>query len=159
MTNSRTSAWPIIILLIAMLFWGSSFIALKLAFQYYDPMVVIFGRMVLGTLFFLFFLRKFRGVTYLKGDWGRLVLLALFEPCLYFIFEATALSYTTASQASLITALCPLMVAVARVVHPQGTHHRPDHCRFHHRHTRRLLADGRTVGFGPGTQPGAGEFF
>jgi drug/metabolite transporter (DMT)-like permease len=53
------------------------------------------------------------GVTYRKGDWGRLILLAFFEPCLYFIFEAAALSYTTASQASMITALCPVMVALA----------------------------------------------
>lgn len=38
--------------------------------------------------------------------------MSLFEPCLYFIFEAIALKNTTASGAGMITALLPLMVAV-----------------------------------------------
>jgi drug/metabolite transporter (DMT)-like permease len=39
--------------------------------------------------------------------------MALFEPCLYFIFEAQALQYTSAGQAGMVTAMLPLMVAVA----------------------------------------------
>lgn len=39
--------------------------------------------------------------------------MALCEPCLYFLFEAKALEQTTASQAGMISALLPLMVAVA----------------------------------------------
>ncbi len=39
--------------------------------------------------------------------------MALCEPCLYFIFEALALKNTSASQASVITTLLPLMVSVA----------------------------------------------
>jgi len=36
-----------------MLFWGSSFIALKIAFAAHDPMQVIFWRMAIGSLLFL----------------------------------------------------------------------------------------------------------
>jgi drug/metabolite transporter (DMT)-like permease len=104
---------PILALIAAMLLWGSSFVALKLAFRYYDPMVVIFGRMLVGSLCMLLFMGRFRRVRYQKGDYKSLLLLALFEPCLYFTFEAAALSYTTASQAGMITAMLPLMVAVA----------------------------------------------
>lgn len=39
--------------------------------------------------------------------------MALCEPCLYFIFEALALKNTSASQASMITTMLPLLVAVA----------------------------------------------
>jgi drug/metabolite transporter (DMT)-like permease len=39
--------------------------------------------------------------------------LALFEPCLYFIFEAKALQHTSASQAGMITSLMPLITAIA----------------------------------------------
>jgi drug/metabolite transporter (DMT)-like permease len=39
--------------------------------------------------------------------------MALFEPCLYFIFESYALTYTTASQAGTVTAMLPLIVAVS----------------------------------------------
>ncbi len=79
----------------------------------YDPMVVIFARMVIALLFvLLFFSHVFRGLDITKSDLKYLSLMALFEPCLYFIFEAEALVNTTASQAGMITALLPVMVAV-----------------------------------------------
>ncbi|MFH1137498.1 MAG: DMT family transporter [Pseudomonadota bacterium] len=103
---------PLLGLILTMFLWGSSFIALKLAFRYYHPLAVIFGRMALASVCFLFLLPKFKGL-YRKGDWKKLLLLAFFEPCLYFVFEAWALVNTTASQAGMIVAILPLMVAVA----------------------------------------------
>lgn len=100
-------------LFIAVLLWGSSFIALKIAFSAYDPMVVIFGRMFIASIGFLLARRWWGKIEYRSGDWKPLLLLAFFEPCLYFIFEASALVYTTASQAGMIVAVLPLMVAVA----------------------------------------------
>ena len=108
---------PTIALLMAALIWGSSFVALKLAFRSYHPMLVIFGRMAAASLIFLFFIKSFRGLVSKRTDWLLIILMAFCEPCLYFIFEAWALSNTTASQAGMIVALLPLMVAVAaRVV-------------------------------------------
>jgi len=40
------------------------------------------------------------------------MLLAIFKPCLYFIFEAKALQFTSASQARIITSTMPLITAV-----------------------------------------------
>jgi len=111
MQNSR--AITIIALTGAMVLWASSFIALKYAFMCYDPMVVIFARMAIALLFvLLFFSHLFRGLDITKSDLKYLSLMALFEPCLYFIFEAEALVNTTASQAGMITALLPVMVAI-----------------------------------------------
>lgn len=104
---------PVVSLVLAMLLWGGSFIALKIAFRAYDPMVVIWGRMVVACLCFAFFIKRFRAVSYRRGDWKLIALMGLFEPCLYFMFEAQAIVYTTASQAGMITALLPLLVAVA----------------------------------------------
>ena len=42
--------------------------------------------------------------------------MAFFEPCLYFIFEAKAIELTTASQAGMVTAILPLLVAVTASV-------------------------------------------
>lgn len=104
-------------LVCAMLLWASSFIALKLAFTAYDPMVVIFGRMGIASLCFLpflpFLLKKCR---YKKGDLKLIAFMVFCEPCLYFIFEAKALLFTTASQAGMVTATLPLFVAVAAMV-------------------------------------------
>ncbi|MCY1347700.1 carboxylate/amino acid/amine transporter [compost metagenome] len=99
-------------LIVAMALWGSSFIALKLAFQELPPMWVIFGRMALGSLVFLLAWRWRGRIDYRAGDWKYLLGLTVCEPCLYFIFEALALQHTSASQAGMITALLPLLVAV-----------------------------------------------
>jgi drug/metabolite transporter (DMT)-like permease len=115
--NEESEWLPLISLLAATLLWASSFVALKIAFAHFDPMVVIFGRMLVGSLCFLFLPATFRGLAYRPGDLRRIALMALCEPCLYFIFEAKAIENTTASQAGMITAILPLLVAVvARLV-------------------------------------------
>jgi drug/metabolite transporter (DMT)-like permease len=111
---SYKSQWlPYAGLIAAMVLWASSFVALKLAFRSYHPMVVIFGRMMVASLCFLLFTGRFRGVRFRKGDWKSILFMTICEPCLYFIFEAAALENTTASQAGMIAAMLPLMVAVA----------------------------------------------
>ncbi|AQU99375.1 DMT family transporter [Desulfococcus multivorans] len=97
----------------AMILWSSSFPALKIAFRTYDPVVVIFGRMAVACLCFLLFFRYFRSIRLKKGTIKYLVFMAFCEPCLYFIFEAKALAYTTASQAGIIAGTLPLLAAVA----------------------------------------------
>ncbi len=105
---------PIAALLLAVLLWSSSFIALKIAFTGYDPMFVIFGRMFVASLCFLFVAKRItHHLHYQKGDWKPIMFMAFCEPCLYFIFEAKAIENTTASQAGIITALLPAMVLVA----------------------------------------------
>ncbi|MBN1142712.1 MAG: DMT family transporter [Deltaproteobacteria bacterium] len=103
---------PTLSLVLSMLLWASSFIALKLAFRFYHPMWVIFGRMAVASLLFLFWLPQFRTIRFRRRDLPILAGMALCEPCLYFILEAKALENTSASQAALITTLMPLMVAV-----------------------------------------------
>lgn len=113
MSRQSLSIWlPFASLILAMTLWASSFIALKLAFRSYDPMVVIFGRMAVASLCFLFFIGKIKGLSFRKGDWKPILFMTLCEPCLYFLFEAKAIQNTTASQAGMICALLPLMVAV-----------------------------------------------
>ncbi len=99
-------------LVLAMALWGSAFIGLKIAFEELPPLWVIFGRMALGSLVFVLAWRWRGRWEYRRGDWKYLIGLAVCEPCLYFVFEALALERTSASQAGMITALLPLMVAV-----------------------------------------------
>jgi len=105
---------PVIALLSAMVLWASSFIALKIAFLAYDPMVVIFGRMLVATLCFLLVgKRLYRSLDYRPGDYKLILFMAFCEPCLYFIFEAMAVENTTAAQAGMMTAILPILVMVA----------------------------------------------
>lgn len=99
-------------LLGAMLLWSSAFVATKAAYAVFHPLTLIAGRMVVGSAFVLALYPRLRGVRYARGDWRWLLLLGISEPCFYFVFEAYAIRYTTASQAGMVTAMLPLMVAV-----------------------------------------------
>ncbi|SCK12139.1 DMT family transporter [Vogesella sp. LIG4] len=104
---------PYLALSLAMLLWASAFIALKTVFAVFDPVFVLFCRMVIATLCMLpFLLGRGDRWKYRKGDWKWLLLMGMCEPCLYFLFEANALLRTSASQASMITSTLPLLVAV-----------------------------------------------
>lgn len=96
-----------------MFIWGSSFIALKSAMGDLEEFTVIFLRMFIASLCFLYFIKDFIKYDFTKDDIKYILLLTIFEPCFYFIFEAKALIYTTASQAGMITSLMPLITAMA----------------------------------------------
>ncbi|HPF05509.1 MAG TPA: DMT family transporter [Spirochaetota bacterium] len=101
-------------LLTAMVIWSTSFVVLKAVFRTYDPMFVIWGRQILASIAFLFVIKSlWKRCRYNPGDIKYLLLMSLFEPCLYFVFEAMAIVNTTASQAGILTSMLPLLVAVA----------------------------------------------
>lgn len=110
--NKSNPMRPYICLVIAMVLWASTFVALKLAFRTYDPMVVIFGRMIVASLCAVFFPFVFKNIQFRKKDIKYIAFMVICEPCLYFVFEAKALVYTTAAQAGMITSMMPLMVAI-----------------------------------------------
>ncbi|NKQ41916.1 MAG: DMT family transporter [Sulfurovum sp.] len=102
----------VIALTIAMMVWASSFIALKSTIGPMGPMSVIFGRMVVASLCFVFFIKSFMKLRFTKEDIKYLALMVVFEPCLYFLFEANALVFTTAGQAGMIASTMPLLTAI-----------------------------------------------
>jgi len=103
----------ILSIIFAMFIWGSSFIALKSAMVDLGEFTVIFFRMLIASACFLYFIKDFIKYNFTKKDIKFIVLLAFFEPCLYFIFEAKAMIYTSASQAGMITSLMPIITAMA----------------------------------------------
>lgn len=104
---------PTIAMLVAMILWGSSFVAMKYAFFDLNPLLVVLGRLVVASICFLPLLPYFVKQPLTKKHIFPMIGMALCEPCLYFIFESMALTQTTASQASMITTMLPLMVALA----------------------------------------------
>ncbi|KJS03778.1 MAG: membrane protein [Desulfobulbaceae bacterium BRH_c16a] len=112
--TGRSNTLASFALVLAMFLWASSFIALKFAFRTYDPLVVIFGRMLIASICFLLIGRRItQALHYRNGDYKLILFMALCEPCLYFLFEAKAVENTTASQAGLITAMLPILVMIA----------------------------------------------
>ena len=110
----------------AMLLWGSSFIAMKVAVMAYDPLLVILARMLLGSMVFGLLFIRFRSARsrFRRGDLWLILFMALCEPGLYFTCEAYALRLTSASQAGMVTAMLPVLVAAAAGL-ALGEHVRP----------------------------------
>ncbi|CDH46781.1 DMT family transporter [Candidatus Contendibacter odensensis] len=104
---------PAVYLIIAMVVWGSSFAAMKLAVTVYDPILITFVRLLIASGVFLGLRRGFGPIRYRRGDWRWLTLMALFEPVLYFALEANALRFTSSAAAATVIALLPLSVALA----------------------------------------------
>jgi drug/metabolite transporter (DMT)-like permease len=108
--------WPVLAMLAAMLLWGGSFAAMRVALRVLNPWSMMWIRMALGlALLAPFAVRRLPGdlrASYRKGDWKLLALLVASEPCLYFLLESHALRFTTSSQAGVIVAAAPLLVAL-----------------------------------------------
>ncbi len=107
---------PHLALLTAMAFWGSTFVALRVALTALSPQQTMAGRMSVACAVFLPLWPRIWRELRTYGHWGALLLMGLCEPCLYFLFETHALRLTTASQAGMITSLLPLLVAAAAFI-------------------------------------------
>lgn len=97
---------------LAMLLWGSAFVAFKYAITHFDPIVIVFVRMSVACLLFFLFFPLWRPRRLKLVDIWFMILMAVCEPCLYFIFEGQALRLTTASQAGMVAATLPVLVAL-----------------------------------------------
>lgn len=103
---------PLAALFTAVLLWGGSFAAMRLSVQAMSPWSVMWLRMAIALAVILPFAGQLRFNAYRQGDWKLLVPMVLLQPCLYFSLESNALCLTTSSQAGVISASVPLMVAV-----------------------------------------------
>ncbi len=104
---------PIFAILAAVLLWGSSFSAMRVILRDLSPFEVMSCRLIVALFCILPFIKRLIPKNYQKGDWKILIPTVLFQPCLYFLFESNALQLTTSSQAGVISACVPLMVAFA----------------------------------------------
>lgn len=94
---------------LSMLFWGMSFIWTRLALAEFDPISVIFFRLVLSSIILYSYIKLSRSVEKIdKADRKWFLLLALAEPFFYFIGENFGLQYVSPAVTSAIIATIPL---------------------------------------------------
>ena len=103
-----------IAILFAMLFWGLSFVWIKhLLNNNFPVFTIVFIRLVLASAVFVTLLsigKKLQRVE--RTDYKDFILLAFFEPFLYFIGEDFGLKYVDASYAAVIIALIPIVISI-----------------------------------------------
>lgn len=97
----------------AMLFWGMSFIWTSILLISYQPVSIIFFRLILSTAF-LFFLKRILKIREKidRDDWLLLFLSALFTPFLYFLGENYGLKYSTSTITAVVIGTIPLFSPV-----------------------------------------------
>lgn len=97
-------------MIIAAFLWGGSFVGTKIALYQIKPMTLIFLRYVIGSVIVLIASKFTFRQKIDKKDLKWLILLCIFEPGLYFLFETYGIKETDPTIAALIIALIPVFV-------------------------------------------------
>lgn len=100
-----------------MITYGASFLAMKVVLIEYKPATMMMMRMcIASTIFIPFLTTTYRNIRIRKQDIGLLALMIICEPCLYYLCEANALSFTTSSQAGVICSMLPLFITIGAII-------------------------------------------
>lgn len=104
-----------IYLLMAAFLWGTSFIAGKIAYEMLDPSLVVAIRYILASIILLpitfsFFKKEKKSFT--RKDFFLLVLLGILTYPLTSMLQFLGLSFTSASSATTVIGIEPIMVAI-----------------------------------------------
>jgi len=112
----HNTLFPILALTAAVLLWGGSFVAMRVAVTTIAPMTVMWCRMMIALVLIIPLAKSLFPINYRKGDWKLLLPMVMFQPCLYFLLESNVLQYTTSSQAGIISASVPVLVTIGAAV-------------------------------------------
>lgn len=94
---------------LAMLFWGLTFVWSKIALDFYEPVTLIFLRLVISAALLGLVIKIFGSFQKIeRADRKWFMLLALAEPFFYFLGENYGLKYVSSTISSVIIATIPL---------------------------------------------------
>jgi drug/metabolite transporter (DMT)-like permease len=95
--------------LLSMIFWSFSFVWVKVVYEAYGPLTTVLFRLILSAGMLLAFTLLSRKLQRIKpGDFKYFIMLAFFEPFLYFMGESYGLKYVSSTVAAVIVATIPL---------------------------------------------------
>lgn len=102
---------------LSMLFWGLTFVWFTIAVKYYEPITIIFIRLVLSSsLLFAFMFGFKKNEPIHKSDFKWFALLAVSQPFMYFLGESFGLKFVSPTISSAIIATIPLFASIAAVL-------------------------------------------
>jgi drug/metabolite transporter (DMT)-like permease len=111
----------IVMLLITMVIWGSTFVVTKGINDQVQPFTLAFVRVTIGALVLLgcALVRQARGGAHSRWSalpWGTMVTMALVGVVVYYAVFNYSLVYTSAAQGALVQSCIPAMTALVAVV-------------------------------------------
>jgi drug/metabolite transporter (DMT)-like permease len=109
MSQSRAGVYFLVIL--AMIFWGFSFVTFKIANESFRPITIVTLRLFVSIFFLFGFALLFKRLNRIKRkDQKWFLLMAIAEPFFYFLGEAYGLTMVTATIGAVIISTIPLIV-------------------------------------------------
>jgi drug/metabolite transporter (DMT)-like permease len=111
----------ILMLLVTMVIWGSTFVVTKGINDQVQPFTLAFVRVAIGALVLLSctFVRQARGGEHSRWStlpWGTMVTMGLIGVVMYYAVFNYSLVYTSASQGALVQSCIPAMTALVAVL-------------------------------------------
>ena len=98
----------------AAFFWSFSFVWFKIAFLAYNPLTVVIFRLAISAVLITIIaavLKRLQKPT--RKDLRLFILMAFFEPFIYFLGESYGLKYVSSTVAAVIVATIPLFTPLA----------------------------------------------
>ena len=102
-----------ILAFLAMLFWGMSFVWIKIVYQYYDPLTTIFIRLVVSSalLILIAWAAKIPIIPQ-RNDFKAFLFLAFLEPFIYYLGESYGIQRVSSSVAAIMIATIPIVTPI-----------------------------------------------
>ncbi|TAJ13820.1 DMT family transporter [Marinilabiliaceae bacterium JC017] len=101
-------------LVVSMVFWAFSFVWIKQAFESFNPLSVIWLRLVVSSIMMFTVLSLMKRLVRIhRADIKWFLLLAFFEPFLYFMGESFGLKYVPSTMGAVIVSTIPLFAPIA----------------------------------------------
>lgn len=102
--------------LAAQVIFGFSFMFTKMSMQYASPMTVIADRYIVafGGLTAVMLLTRTK-IRFVKNIW-KLIVMSIFQPVLYFVFESYGIEMTTSAFSSIMISLIPVVSMISGIV-------------------------------------------
>jgi drug/metabolite transporter (DMT)-like permease len=102
-----------IALVLSMIFWAVSFIWFKFANRNFPPITIVFLRLLISVAILTTYLILSKGFMKIKkGDLRLFLMLAIFEPFLYFLGESFGLTYVSATVCSVLISIIPVFATL-----------------------------------------------
>lgn len=109
----RTDVKVFVVLTLSMVFWAFSFVWIKIAYEVFLPLTTILLRLVLSSaiLFAVFgYIGKLQPIARADRKW--FLLLAFFEPFMYFMGESFGLKVVSSTLGAVIVSTIPLLTPI-----------------------------------------------
>lgn len=95
-----------------MVFWSYTFIWYKVVYEFYNPITVVFFRLIISSIFLfvlMYPLKKLQKIR--KGDFKYFLLVATFNPLLYFLGESYGIKHVSTTIAAVMISTIPLFTS------------------------------------------------